>query len=75
MVAYQKIGTAAINANLTYSIKIQSENYLFSFGDTVVTMPRASTTTTGLGYKLFPYFGGDELAPHDVKILIKELQN
>lgn len=73
VVAYQKLGTASINANLTYSIKIQSENYLFSFGDTVVTMPRASTTTTGLGYKLFPYFGGDELAPHDVKILIEEL--
>jgi hypothetical protein len=26
-----------------------------------------------LGYKLFPYFGGDELAPHDVKILIEDL--
>ena len=75
VVAYKKIGTASINANLTYSIKVQAENYLFSFGDTVVTMPRASTTATGLGYKLFPYFGGDELAPHDVKILIEELQN
>ncbi|RDC63253.1 hypothetical protein AHMF7616_01854 [Adhaeribacter pallidiroseus] len=24
-------------------------------------------------YKLFPYFGGDETAPHNIKIEIKEL--
>ena len=24
-------------------------------------------------YRLFPYFGGDEAAPHDIKILLKEI--
>jgi hypothetical protein len=35
-------------------------------------MPRKSTTIKAVGYKLYPYFGGDELAPHPVSIWIKE---
>ncbi len=73
VVAYQKVGDAIIGTTAEYSIKVNSETYQFTLGNNIVTMPRASTTTTGLGYKLFPYFGGDELAPHDVRILIEEL--
>jgi len=36
-------------------------------------MSRASSTATAVGYKLYPYFGGDEAAPHDINIWIKEL--
>ncbi len=37
-------------------------------------MPRASTTVKSSGYKLYPYFGGDEFAPHDVRVWIKEVK-
>ena len=55
------------------SIKVTKEQYLFSVNDKSVPMLRLSTTETGNGYKLYPYFGGDETAPHDIRIWIKEL--
>lgn len=73
VVAYQKVGNAIIGTTAEYSIKVQTETYQFTLGNNIVIMPRASSTSTGLGYKLFPYFGGDEFAPHDVRILIEEL--
>jgi hypothetical protein len=73
VVSFQKIGNASIGKEETYSIKILEGTYFFTLGNTSINMPRASTTSTGMGYKLYPYFGGDELAPHDVKIWIEEL--
>jgi hypothetical protein len=32
-----------------------------------------ATTPKGQGYQLYPYFGGDETAPHDINIWIKNL--
>ena len=55
------------------SIKVSKEQYFFTVNDKSVSMLRLSTTETGNGYKLFPYFGGDETAPHDIRIWIKEL--
>ena len=37
------------------------------------SLPRTSATSKAEGYKLYPYFGGDESAPHDIFIYIKEL--
>ncbi len=64
-----KIGTQVYCA-----IKVSADKYIFSVGDKVQSMPRLSKTTNAKGYKLFPYFGGDELAPHDIRIWIKEIQ-
>ncbi|MEO5783498.1 MAG: hypothetical protein ABIQ07_09520 [Ginsengibacter sp.] len=36
------------------------------------SLPRTSTTAKAIGYKLYPYFGGDETAPHEIDIWIKE---
>ena len=55
------------------SIAVSKEQYLFTVNEVSVSMPRLSTTATGNGYKLYPYFGGDETAPHDIRIWIKEL--
>jgi hypothetical protein len=35
-------------------------------------MPRKSPLPRARGYKLFPYFGGQEAAPHAVRIWIRE---
>ena len=37
----------------------------------IVYIPRSSTTAKGDGYELYPYFGGDEIAPHDINVLDK----
>jgi hypothetical protein len=34
-------------------------------------LPRLATTEKAKGYQLYPYFGGDEAAPHQVNIWIK----
>lgn len=66
----------AILTDTLYNASIQVENgsYIFKLDNKTVEMPRESTTAKGEGYKLFPYFGGDEVAPHDISIWIKEEQ-
>ena len=55
------------------SIKAEGNTYVFSVNDVHETMVRSSTTPKAKGYQLYPYFGGDETAPHDVHIWIKNL--
>ncbi len=73
ILSYKKVGNATIAQEQLYTIKITDGNYVFMMGEQTQTMPRNSTTPTGQGYKLYPYFGGDELAPQDITILIEEL--
>ncbi|WP_462255410.1 hypothetical protein [Ferruginibacter sp.] len=47
--------------------------YIFKSGNITVTMPRYVTSAEVKGYQLYPYFGGDETAPAEIYILIKEL--
>lgn len=63
-----------INIGTLYlcSIGVTADKYLFKVNDKTVPMVRSSTTLTASGYKLYPYFGGDETAPHDIHIWIKE---
>jgi len=68
----KELGAVSIGKEIHCSIKLTKGAYLFSAGETSVSMPRLSTTTTAKGYQLYPYFGGDETAPHEVRIWIKE---
>ena len=36
-------------------------------------LPRERTSLTTTGYQLYPYFGGDETAPHPISIDIQPL--
>lgn len=73
VMSFKEIGSVQIGAENTCSIKIEGNKYLFSLNGTEITMPRASTTTLAEGYRLWPYFGGDESAPHIISIWIKEI--
>lgn len=68
----KELGTVAIGAENNCSIKVNIKSYVFSLNGKVDSLPRTSPTTIATGYKLYPYFGGDELAPHNVSIWIKE---
>jgi hypothetical protein len=74
VVSYKELSTVAIGAEINCSIKVSGNNYVFTVGDKVDTMPRTSTTEQAVGYKLYPYFGGDEMAPHAISIWIKEIR-
>ena len=65
--------TVAIGAENRCSISISGTNYIFSVNETKVSVPRKSTMPAAKGYLLYPYFGGDETAPHNITIQIKNL--
>ena len=69
----QEITTLQIGHEYNCSIKVMNQNYIFSVNSMIIYIPRSSTTAKGDGYKLYPYFGGDEIAPHDIHVWIKEL--
>jgi len=68
----KELGTINIGEEAHCSIKVAGERYVFTLNDNIETMPRLSTTEKGKGYQLYPYFGGDEVAPHEVRIWIRE---
>jgi hypothetical protein len=69
----QELCSIQIGTQYNCSIKVQNASYIFSVNNTSVAISRSSTTPKGSGYRLYPYFGGDETAPHDINIWIKEL--
>jgi hypothetical protein len=66
------IRSVAIDEMTSYELTIESSYYKFRVGSTVIEMNRTNNCEVGAYYKLYPYFGGDETAPHDIKIVIKE---
>lgn len=73
VVSSTEIGAVSIGATLQCSISVAADHYDFYCNEYHRTLPRKSTTPKGEGYLLYPYFGGDEVAPHDVTIAIKDL--
>lgn len=60
-----------LNTQIDCSIKIATGLYLFTVNGKTLSLPRSVLGTNTIGYQLYPYFGGDETAPHDIQILIK----
>lgn len=73
VMSFKELGTIAIGSENSCSIKVNKDTYVFTLNGKETIMPRESTTAIAEGYKLYPYFGGDELAPHTISIWIKEL--
>lgn len=69
----KELGTAVIGADNNCSIRVTTKNYIFSLNGKTDSLPRACTNLKAIGYRLYPYFGGDETAPHNIYIWIKEL--
>jgi hypothetical protein len=71
----KELAVVPIGQDIHCAIKVAGSQYTFTVNKTTATMPRLSTTPTGKGYQLYPYFGGDEAAPHEIRIWIKDLAN
>lgn len=70
----KQIGAIDIGKVYTCSIKVSGKSYLFAVdGLGTVTLPREAATVTGQGYRLFPYFGGNNVAPHEIHVWLKYL--
>lgn len=66
-----ELTAVAIGADIRCAIVVLPGRYVFVVNGTAWTMPRKATTPAGSGYRLYPYFGGDETAPHEITIRIK----
>ncbi|MEP1114877.1 hypothetical protein [Ekhidna sp.] len=65
------IGSVKLNEPYDYQIQLTNDAYVFYLeGLDPVRITRKSPCTRGLYYMLFPYFGGNEVAPHDMTIQI-----
>jgi len=69
----QEITTVTIGSEISCSIAVSGYTYVFTVNSVKVTLPRANSTSTASGYQLYPYFGGDEVAPQNIYISIKNL--
>ncbi|GHA58572.1 hypothetical protein [Pontibacter akesuensis] len=70
---YRLLGAVPIGKAVACEIKAEGQQYTFSMDGKTVSMPRACDGDM-VGYQLYPYFGGDETAPHAITIKIKEQQ-
>lgn len=70
--AYIELGTVAIGEEFDCKLTVLPGKYIFELNGKPDTMLRGCTDATAMGYKLFPYFGGNETAPKDIRVKIKE---
>ncbi len=66
------IASIPVNKECRYHLFIDNDYYYFTVNGNQVKMKRSCTNKGGTKYYLFPYFGGDEKAPHEITIKIKE---
>ena len=71
-VTSEELAAVAIGSEIRCSIRVTDGSYLFTVNGNTRSLPRQSTTPSAKGYRLYPYFGGDETAPHDMKIIVRE---
>lgn len=70
---YEFVDTVSLNIFHTYEIVFTDSSYVFKLNDSFTQMPRACQKEAN-GYKLYPYFGGDETAPHEITIIIDDIE-
>jgi hypothetical protein len=73
-VTSKELAIVPIGKEITCSIQVTASSYLFTVNGVTERLPRMAATPKGKGYQLYPYFGGDETAPHDINIWIKNLE-
>jgi hypothetical protein len=69
---YRFVDTVSLNEFHQCEIAFTDSSYIFKVNNTV-ELPRSCKSKAD-GYKLYPYFGGDETAPHKVTIVIEDLK-
>ncbi|MEO9804898.1 MAG: hypothetical protein ABJF04_16700 [Reichenbachiella sp.] len=70
VVAY--IGTVELNEKVDYMLNVSDTQYTFQIEDEApIIINRGDVCNIGVYYMLYPYFGGDETAPHDISIQIR----
>ena len=56
-------------------LRATAAGYEFILDDVTTAMPRGCSSAGLVKYHLWPYFGGDEVAPHTITLQLEELVN
>jgi hypothetical protein len=72
VVEWKDLGNVEIGKEHACAINIFADHYDFVLNGKTTQAPRKSTGAAAEGYQLYPFFGGTENAPHDIKILIRD---
>ncbi|WP_051360011.1 hypothetical protein [Adhaeribacter aquaticus] len=70
----QFISAVDLNTEYVYELECLENKYIFRLNGETVEMERGCNDNPQK-YKLFPYFGGDEVAPHDITITITDIES
>ena len=71
--SFDRITTINLNTIVNFSITFDNNYYYVSVDTDTITIDRPCNNQSIRKYYLYPYFGGDEKAPHDIKIKIKSI--
>jgi predicted small lipoprotein YifL len=71
--SYKELGTVPLNQAFDCVLTVLPGKYIFTLNGKSDTMSRGCTDVIANGYKLLPYFGGDEPCPHDLRVKIREM--
>lgn len=74
-VTSKELTTVSVGSEIDCSIKVTSSGYLFTVNGITAQLPRMAATEKAKGYQLYPYFGGDEAAPHQINIWIRNIDS
>lgn len=66
------VGEVTLGKATVCEIKLEGDQYVFTVNGKTVSLPRVCNGI-GEGYQLYPYFGGDETAPHNISIAIQTM--
>jgi hypothetical protein len=71
--SYKELGTVTLGKAFDCKLYVLPDRYVFELEGKKDTMTRGCSDNTAIGYKLLPYFGGNEPAPHNVRVKIREM--
>ncbi len=71
--SFQDLGTTSPGEVSEGTIALEDGKYAFYYKGKRVVMARNCSKNKMQGFKLYPYFGGQETAPHDIRIWLKRL--
>ena len=72
---FSEITTVPLGAIINCSIGVSANKYIFTVNGIQRVLIRTTSSEVVTGYQLYPYFGGDEVAPHEVHIFIMEINH
>lgn len=68
---HKYLGDADFNKEYSCSIYCVGDHYNFNFDGNLVEMPRECGQSMVVRYMCYPYFGGNDAAPHQINIAIR----